>query len=214
MRKKAAAADDFPGAQEFLPAQPTLPAMSAAVQDCRGCPLYAHATQAVFGEGKESAKLVLIGEQPGNDEDLAGQPFIGPAGKLLDRALVAAGIERAAVYVTNAVKHFKFEPRGKRRLHSRPGAREIKACLPWLQQELELIRPLVIVCPGATAAQALLGKTFRLTQHRGEVVSSKWSPRTLVTAHPSSILRQRTHQERERAFSEFVSDLKAATAFL
>jgi len=210
----AAARHETGSARDFLPHKPDLAHLRAAVQDCRGCDLYRHATQAVFGEGRKRSRLLLVGEQPGNDEDLAGHPFVGPAGRLLDQALQAAGIARDDAYVTNTVKHFKWEQRGKRRLHSKPGAREIQACLPWLEAELAEVRPEVLVCLGATAAQALLGKPFKVTQQRGQVLSSRYSPQTLATVHPSSILRQRGSGDREREMQRFVDDLKAAAALL
>src|SRR5438552_14256719 len=159
-------------ALEFLPARLSITSMRQAVQGCRGCPLFRNATQAVFGEGPRAARVILVGEQPGNDEDLAGHPFVGPAGRVLDEAMEEAGLDRKETYVTNVVKHFKWEAKGKRRMHKKPGAREISACLPWLEKEIELIRPRVLVCLGATAAQALLGKDFKVTAHRGEVLES------------------------------------------
>jgi len=202
------------GALEFLPNRPTLSKLTAAVQDCRGCDLYRYATQAVFGEGPRHASLVLIGEQPGNDEDLKGHPFVGPAGKLLDRALEEAGIDRGEVYVTNAVKHFKFEERGKRRIHKKPKASEIEACSPWLEAELQLIKPAIIVCMGATAAQALLGGTFRLTKHRGNFFEHPRARYITVTVHPSSILRAPDEKQRHLQYRDFVEDLKHIAAQL
>jgi uracil-DNA glycosylase family protein len=209
-----AAEKQIGSARDFLPPERDLGHLRKAVQNCRGCELYRNATQAVFGEGRKRARLLLVGEQPGNDEDLAGHPFVGPAGRLLDEALQAAGIDRDDAYVTNTVKHFKWEPRGKRRLHSKPGAREIQACLPWLEAELAEIRPEVLVCLGATAAQALLGRSFKVMQQRGRVVASPYSKQTLATVHPSMILRQRDSQDREREFGLFVTDLKQAAALL
>lgn len=168
----------------------------------------------MFGEGEAHADVMLVGEQPGNDEDLRGRPFVGPAGKLLDDALQQAGIDRAAAYVTNVVKHFKWEPRGKRRIHSKPNAGEIKACYPWLLAELELVRPKVLVCLGATAAQAILGKAFRVSVERGHFVSSTLAPRVLATVHPSSILRTTSDDERRREMRAFVADLENVAAFL
>src|SRR5437868_12714326 len=170
-------------ARDFLPASRSLRAQAQAAQGCRGCPLYARATQAVFGEGPARAAALLVGEQPGNDEDLAGHPFVGPAGRLLDRALAEAGLPRAKTYVTNVVKHFKWEPRGKRRLHKKPSAREIAACRPWLDQEIQLVRPEAIVCLGATAAQALLGRAFRVSVQRGKRIESSFAPWVLATVH-------------------------------
>jgi uracil-DNA glycosylase len=210
-RARAAAATS---AADFLPRRLTLPALRAAAAKCRGCPLYAHATQTVFGLGAAGAHVVLVGEQPGNDEDLAGEPFVGPAGRLLDRALEAAGIVRSDTYVTNVVKHFKWEPRGKRRLHKKPGAREIGACLPWLQKEIELLEPRVVVCLGATAAQALLGKNFRVTVDRGKPLRSALAGQVVATIHPSSILRQRTEEDRHREMDRFVDDLQVAASLL
>src|ERR1700734_117595 len=164
------------GAADYIPERPTLRKLQESVQTCRGCDLYAHATQAVFGEGPTSARIVFIGEQPGDEEDRKGHPFVGPAGKLLDRALADAGIDRSLVYVTNAVKHFKFEERGKRRLHKKPSGGEIKACRPWLEAEINLIQPQIIVCLGATAAQSIFGGTYRVTKERGQFVRNSWGP--------------------------------------
>src|SRR5215204_496938 len=160
------------GAEPFVPPTTSLRALAEAAQGCRGCDLYRHATQAVLGEGRRRARIMLIGEQPGDQEDIQGHPFVGPAGALLDKALIEAGIDRKQVYVTNAVKHFKWEPRGKRRIHKKPNAREIAACRPWLEAELEVVKPDVLVCLGASAAQALLGREFRVSQQRGEFVES------------------------------------------
>ena len=201
-------------ALEFMPARRTLPSMRRAAQGCRGCPLFLRATQAVFGEGAPKARAILVGEQPGNDEDLAGKPFVGPAGRVLDRGLEAAGIVRSDTYVTNVVKHFKWEPRGKRRLHKKPNAREIGACLPWLEAEIELIRPRVVICLGATAAQALLGRGFRVSVEHGRVRETDRFGRVLATIHPASILRQRTEEDRRREMSRFVGDLQGAAALL
>jgi uracil-DNA glycosylase len=195
------------GAADFLPRQRTKRALEAAVQSCRGCGLYRHATQAVFGEGLKRARLMLVGEMPGNDEDLAGAPFVGPAGRLLDKALDQAGIDRADAWVTNVVKHFKWEPRGKRRLHKRPNAREVNACRPWFDAELELVKPKVVVCLGATAAQALLGSRFRVSRERGRFVPSHLAPYVTATGHPSAVLRARDSAARERLMQELVGDL-------
>jgi uracil-DNA glycosylase family protein len=208
-------ADSTGSAADFFPRRITLPTLAAAAQGCRGCGLYKHAAQAVFGEGPAHAPLMLIGEQPGDQEDLAGKPFVGPSGAMLNKALEAAGIDRAAVYVTNAVKHFKFEPRGKRRLHAKPTWTEMMACRPWLIEELRLLMPHVVVCLGATAAQSLLGKTFRLTQHRGEFVRSPMEDlpphmQILATVHPSSLLRIPDREARHRAQQEFQDDLALA----
>jgi len=179
---------------------------------CKACPLWQRGTQTVFGEGGAHARLMLVGEQPGNEEDLAGQPFIGPAGKLLDEALVEAGIARSDAYVTNVVKHFKWEPRGKRRIHAKPNAMEIKACLPWLQTEIELVKPRVLVCLGATAAQALLGRQFRVTKDRGRAIPSNLAPSVLATIHPSAILRSPDAETRHAEMQRFIEDLRVAAS--
>ena len=184
--------------------------MREAAKDCEACHLYKRATQTVFGEGPKDAPMMLVGEQPGDYEDVAGKPFVGPAGKIMDRALEEAGIDRSQVYVTNAVKHFKWEPRGKRRIHQKPNSREIAACRPWLKVELRLIKPKLLICLGATAAQAILGSSFRVTRERGKVLSSKFAPRVLATVHPSSLLRQPDEESRQREYKRFVSDLRAA----
>ena len=195
-------------AADFLPKRRTLPALRAAAAGCRGCPLWARATQTVFGEGPARARVVLVGEQPGHDEDLAGKPFVGPAGRVLDRALEAAGMARVDVYVTNVVKHFKWEPKGKRRIHAKPNQMEIAACLPWLEAELDVVRPRVLVCLGATAAQALLGRKFRVTKQRGEWVPSRWAPHVMATVHPSAVLRAPDDAARHAEMERFVADLK------
>src|SRR5213596_592129 len=181
-----------------------------AARECTACHLYKRATQTVFGEGPKNASMMLIGEQPGDYEDVAGKPFVGPAGKIMDRALEAAGIDRKQVYVTNAVKHFKWEPRGKRRIHQKPNSRDIAACRPWLEAELRLVRPDVVVAMGATAAQTIFGPSFRVTRERGKVLSSKLAPRVLATVHPSSLLRQPDEESRQREYKRFVVDLRAA----
>jgi DNA polymerase len=201
-------------ALEFLPPRVSLPSLREAVQGCRGCHLYAKATQAVFGEGRRSARVMLVGEQPGDQEDLQGHPFVGPAGRVLDEALVAAGIDRSDAYVTNVVKHFKWEAKGKRRMHKKPGAREIGACLPWLEKEIELIRPEVLVLLGATAAQTLLGKEFKVTAHRGEVLESALAAHALATVHPSSILRATTRADRHAQMERFTADLEVVARLL
>ena len=183
-------------------------------EHCRACDLWKHATQTVFGEGPRKAALMLIGEQPGDAEDLSGHPFVGPAGQLLDRALADAGIDRGAVYLTNVVKHFKFEPRGKRRIHKKPRASEIGACRPWLDLEIALIKPRVIVCLGATAAQALLGPQFKVTARRGVFVPSPLAPRVLATVHPSSILRAPDEETRRSEMTRFTRDLRTAAGAL
>src|SRR5437016_417757 len=184
--------------------------MREASRGCTACHLYKRATQTVFGEGPKSAPIMLVGEQPGDYEDVAGKPFVGPAGKIMDQALEEAGIDRKAVYVTNAVKHFKWEPRGKRRIHQKPNSREIAACRPWLEAELRLVKPKLLVCLGATAAQAVFGPSFRVTRERGKVLSSKLAPRALATVHPSSLLRQPDEESRKREYEKFVVDLRAA----
>ena len=209
------ATDKTRSAADFLPANPTLDSLREAAEGCRGCDLYRNATQTVFGEGTTRAEVMLVGEQPGDREDLEGRPFVGPAGKLLDGALEDAGIDRAKVYVTNAVKHFKWTPapRGKRRIHKKPGAEEIRACRPWLDGEIGMVKPRVIVALGATAAQALMGRDFRLTQHRGELLESDVGPLVAATVHPSSILRAPDDRARREAMDAFVRDLAAvATA--
>ncbi len=203
-----------PGAAEFLPPMHSLKAMRDAVQGCEGCELYKWATQAVFGEGRQSAKLLMIGEQPGNEEDLQGKPFVGPSGKLLDRALTEAGIDRKQVYVTNAVKHFKFEERGKRRLHKKPRASEVQACHPWLEAEIEAVKPTVIACLGATAAQSILGNDFRLTVNRGRSIDHPLAPHVVATVHPSAILRSPDSKQRELEFDRFVQDLRVIRQLL
>jgi uracil-DNA glycosylase family protein len=200
--------------QLLLPPNPSVPQLRAAAQSCKNCDLYRHATQTVFGEGSPRSKLLLVGEQPGDQEDLSGHPFVGPAGKLLDQCLEAAGIDRKKVYVTNAVKHFKWEPRGKRRIHKKPNAAEIAACRPWLDAEIAAIHPQVILCLGATAAQALLGKTFRVTQHRGAFVDSPLAPYLAATIHPSSILRAPDEQSRHEEKNRFIADLKKIARIL
>jgi uracil-DNA glycosylase family protein len=195
-------------AAPLIPPRPTISKLQAAARDCRACPLWKTGTQTVFGEGLRHAKVIFVGEQPGNDEDLAGKPFVGPAGRLLDKALVEAGIDRDKVYVTNAVKHFKWEPRGKRRIHKKPSGREITACRPWLEAELSVLKPEVLVCLGATAAQALLGKEFRVSQQRGEFVKSPLAEHVVATVHPSSILRAPDEETRRVELARFVEDLK------
>src|SRR5213592_880924 len=202
-------------AEEFArPAQPpdttSWSALRDAAKDCEACHLYQRATQTVFGEGPKGATMMLVGEQPGDYEDVAGKPFVGPAGKIMDQALEEAGIDRTKVYVTNAVKHFKWEPRGKRRIHQKPNSREIAACRPWLEAELRLVKPTLLVCLGATAAQAIFGPSFRVTRERGKVLSSKFAQRVLATVHPSSLLRQPDAESRQREYKRFVSDLRAA----
>jgi uracil-DNA glycosylase family protein len=186
---------------------PRLPELREAATGCRACGLWKTGTQTVFGEGLEKAEVMMVGEQPGDREDIEGRPFVGPAGRLLDKALERAGIERDDVYITNVVKHFKWRPRGKRRIHQKPNAEEIAACRPWLEGELRAVEPRVLVCLGATAAQALLGRTFRVSRQRGEFVESPLAPHVTATVHPSSILRAED-DEREAAMDDFVADLK------
>ncbi len=194
-------------AAPLVPARPSLRSLREAAAGCRACGLWERGTQTVFGEGGRAADVMLVGEQPGDSEDLAGRPFVGPAGKLLDRALEAAGLDRRAVYVTNVVKHFKWEPRGKRRIHQKPNRNEIEACRPWLDAEIAVVRPRAIVCLGATAAQALLGRDFRVTQHRGEVMATRLAPIVMATVHPSSILRAPDDESRRREMAAFTEDL-------
>lgn len=208
------AADGAGTAAPLVPEHPTLPSLRAAAARCRACPLWERGTQTVFGEGPRGAEVVLVGEQPGHEEDLSGRPFVGPAGRLLDRALEAAGIDRAAVYVTNAVKHFKWEARGKRRIHQKPNAGEVRACRPWVEAELTAIQPRALVCLGATAAQALLGRSFRVTEWRGQLVSSPLAPLVLATVHPSSILRAPDDAARRAELARFVEDLAVLAAAL
>lgn len=191
----------------------TLSQLRDAVQACRGCDLYKYATQAVLGEGAAAPSIVFIGEQPGDEEDRQGKPFVGPAGRLLDRALQDADIDRHAVYVTNAVKHFKFEERGKRRIHKKPNGTEVKACRPWLEAEIQLIKPAVIVCLGATAAQSVFGPAWRVTKERGRFVEHPWAPHATSTIHPSAILRAPTGEQRHLEYQRFVDDLKKVRAF-
>ena len=182
-----------------------------AAASCHGCDLWEHATQTVFGEGAEHAVMMLVGEQPGDQEDLQGKPFVGPAGRLLDKALEAAGIDRRRVYVTNAVKHFRWTRRGKRRLHEKPNTGQVRACRPWLEAEVEVVRPRIMVLMGATAAQSVMGPAFRVSQQRGEVMPSPLGVRIVATVHPSSILRAPDDAARDAAFEEFTSDLMVAS---
>jgi uracil-DNA glycosylase family protein len=199
--------DEFPGAEPFLPPRHSLVALRAAVQACRGCPLFHGTTQAVFGEGPKSSHVMLIGEQPGDAEDRSGRPFVGPAGRLLDDALAFADIPRDEVYVTNAVKHFKHTLRGKRRIHARPTRYEIEACRPWLRSELEELRPEIVVLLGATAAQALFGAQFRVTKSRGVALENQLARWTFATVHPSSVLRARGDEARREARERFFEDI-------
>jgi len=202
--------------EEFArPAAPpntsSLSALREAARACTACHLYKRATQTVFGEGPKRAAIMFVGEQPGDYEDLVGKPFVGPAGQIMNRALEEAGIDRQEVYVTNAVKHFKWEPRGKRRIHQKPNAREIAACRPWLEAELRIVKPKLVVLLGATAAQTIFGSSFRVTRERGKVLSSKFAPKIVATVHPSSLLRQPDEASRERDYRNFVADLRLAS---
>ena len=212
--KPPGAGGDGPTVAELIPEKPRLGTVRDAAKDCRACDLYKRGTQTVFGEGPRKAEVMLVGEQPGDAEDLAGHPFVGPAGKLLDRALEEAGIDRKLVYVTNVVKHFKWEPRGKRRIHAKPNGSEIAACRPWLETEIALVKPRILVCLGATAAQALLGKSFKVTKQRGTFVPSKLAPRVTATVHPSSILRAPDEESRHDEMRRFVADLERVAAAL
>ena len=199
---------------ELLPDRPTLGAVREAARGCRACDLYKRGTQTVFGEGPRRAAIMMVGEQPGDAEDREGHPFVGPAGRLLDRALAEAGIDRRLVYVTNVVKHFKWEPRGKRRIHAKPNAAEIGACRPWLETEIALVKPQILVCLGATAAQALLGRAFKVSRRRGELVESALAPKATATVHPSSILRAPDETRRRDEMARFVDDLRRIAAEL
>ena len=198
-------------AAPLVPEKPSLPKLREAAAGCTACDLHKTGTQTVFGEGERSAEVMLVGEQPGDQEDVQGKPFVGPAGKLLDKALEEAQIDRSRVYVTNVVKHFKWRARGKRRIHPKPNWSEIAACRPWLEAELDVVQPRVLVCLGATAAQALLGRDFRVSRMRGEPVESELAEHVVATVHPSSILRA---DEREREFEEFVRDLEKVAALI
>jgi uracil-DNA glycosylase len=201
-------------AHRFVPPEAGLEELREAAAGCTACPLHERGTQTVFGEGRVGARVMLVGEQPGDQEDLKGRPFVGPAGQLLDWALEKAGIDRSQAYVTNVVKHFKWVPRGKRRIHSKPSSMEIKACLPWLEAELEVVRPEVIVLLGATAAQALLGASFRVTRERGNFVRSNLAPYVMATVHPSSLLRIEDDAERKDAIRQFVRELRQIAAVM
>ena len=198
-------------AAPLIPERPTLKKLREAAAGCKACPLWETGTQTVFGEGSAKADVVFVGEQPGDQEDLEGRPFVGPAGKLLDQALEEAGIDREQVYVTNVVKHFKWKSQGKRRIHQKPNWKEIGACRPWLDAEIAVLKPRVLVCLGATAAQALLGRDFRVSRQRGELVESPLAEKTIATVHPSSILRA---EDRDVQFEEFVRDLRKIAALI
>jgi uracil-DNA glycosylase len=197
-----------------IPGNPTLPALRVAAAGCKACDLWKLGTQTVFGEGSATARVMMVGEQPGDKEDLQGRPFVGPAGAVLDQALAAAGIERNDIYLTNIVKHFKWEPRGKRRLHKKPNGLEISACRPWLQAEINAVKPQVLVLLGATAAQGIMGRQFRVTQHRGQWLESEIAPLVMATVHPSSILRAPDDDSRHEEMRKFVADLKKVAARL
>ena len=199
---------DTSSAENLIPKQLTLPSLKNAAADCQACDLWKKGTQTVFGDGGSRSKVMFVGEQPGNEEDLTGKPFVGPAGRLFDSALAEARIDRKQTYVTNVVKHFKWEPRGKRRIHKKPNAQEISACRPWLEAEIALVKPRVIVALGATAAQALLGPKFRVTKQRGEFIESTLAPYVMATVHPSSILRAPDDETRHLEHRRFVDDLK------
>src|SRR2546430_10210750 len=201
-------------AAAYLPERPTLPRLWEAAAGCRACPLWKTGAQTVFGEGPARAEVMLVGEQPGDQEDKQGRPFVGPAGRVLDEALESAGIERQRAYLTNAVKHFKWEARGKRRIHAKPSWSEQMACRPWLEAEIAAVQPHVLVCLGATAAQSLLGKQFRVTKERGRWLESELAERVTATIHPSAILRQRDDESRQREMQLFVEDLRLVAAEL
>ena len=207
-------------AAPFVPEARTLPALREAIQGCQGCDLYQHATQAVFGEyeagsaGTPKITIMMIGEQPGDQEDKQGRPFVGPAGKLLDQCLQEAGIDRGQVYITNTVKHFKWEPRGKLRIHKKPNMLEIRACRPWLEAELETLKPELVVCLGAVAAQSLLGASFKVTESHGEIQHLIGLPPVLATLHPSAILRAQTEEDRARDLKILTEDLRQVSAYL
>ena len=201
-----------PPVPELLPARLSLSTVREAAAKCRACDLHARATQTVFGEGPRHATIMMVGEQPGDVEDVEGHPFVGPAGRLLDRALEEASIERRLVYLTNVVKHFKWEPRGKRRIHAKPNGREVAACRPWLETEIALVKPRILVCLGAVAAQGLLGRDFKVSERRGQFVESSLAPRVTATVHPSSILRARDEESRREAMARFVADLRIVAA--
>jgi DNA polymerase len=197
-------------AEEFLPPRMNLKALREAAQHCQGCDLYKNATQAVFGEGPRRASIIMLGEMPGDQEDQQGHPFVGPAGRLLDESIDEAGLARDEVYITNAVKHFRWEPRGRRRLHKKPSWRQVEACKPWLHAEILVIEPQMIVCLGATAAQTLLGRDFRITKHRGKLFKNQHAAWLMATYHPSAILRAPEREDRHRMRAEFVGDLRHA----
>jgi DNA polymerase len=215
-RRSAAESVETTGsAADFIPARPTIPKLRRAARRCRGCDLYLNATQAVFGEGPADARVLVIGEQPGDAEDRQGKPFVGPSGRLLDRAFDEAGINRDEVYVTNAVKHFKWarDAGSRRRIHKTPNAGEVRACFPWLEAEIDLLRPEVIVCLGATASKALFGKTFSVMASRGKVLKSQWAPSVVATVHPSAVLRA-PRANRDQSLADFIADIRKVAALL
>jgi len=218
MAKKGSPDDANPGSERsaapFVPRTTSIRVLAAAAHECRGCDLYKSATQVVFGAGPGKARLVFVGEQPGDQEDRQGAPFVGPAGAMLDKALEDAGIPRDDVYVTNAVKHFKWEPRGKRRIHKKPRASEVKACRPWLEAELRALKPQIVVCLGATAAQSMLGPQFKLMQSRGRIVVSPLAQHVVATIHPSAVLRAPDSEGRRQAYESLVADLKVVAKAL
>ena len=205
---------DTGSAAEYLPERLTLPALRGAAAGCKACPLWKTGTQTVFGEGAAHAEVLFVGEQPGDQEDKQGRPFVGPAGRVLDEGLERAGIDRSKTYVTNAVKHFKWQARGKRRIHQKPNWSELAACRPWLDAELEVLKPRVVVCLGSTAAQALLGRDFRVTRERGKLLDSDLAEHVLATVHPSSILRQQDEESRHEEMEALVRDLKEVAKVL
>jgi len=201
-------------ATPFLPERKSLKSLREAAAHCRGCHLYAPATQTVFSDGPKRARVMMVGEMPGDREDLAGHPFVGPAGRELDKALAATGIDRRDVYITNVVKHFKFEERGKRRIHQKPGKREVDACMPWLRAELDVVKPTALLLLGATAGKALLGESFKLTQSRGRPLDSDLAELVVATIHPSAILRARDDASRQAQRESFTADLRAVAESL
>jgi uracil-DNA glycosylase family protein len=214
MARKTDRPDEPRTAAPFVPESRSLRTLQAAAHACRGCDLYKRATQVVFGEGPKAARVMFVGEQPGDQEDRQGEPFVGPAGALLDKALAEAGIPRQQVYVTNAVKHFSWEPRGKRRIHKKPRASEVKACRPWLEAELQAVKPAVLVCLGATAAQSVMGSQFKLMAQRGQLLSSPLAERVVATIHPSAALRAPDSEGRRAAYEMLVNDLRVVAKAL
>ena len=210
----ATTAETWTSAVPYLPRRASLKSLRDAASECQGCPLFRHATQTVFGQGRRDARIMLVGEQPGDSEDRQGAPFVGPAGRILNEALEAAGIDRDDAYVTNVVKHFKWIAMHRRRMHKKPNAREIAACLPWLNKEIEVVKPQILVCLGATAAQALLGPEIRVTRDRGVLMPTSLAGQALATIHPSSILRQQTSEDRHREMASFTEDLRVVAQAL